>query len=396
MPDHDNTLSHGSALLMNTYGGYGVTLLSGSGSYLFDVEGKRYLDFLSGISVVSLGHGNPAVAAAVSRQASILGHVSNFFYNEPNLRLAEEIDRRLASGPGRVFFSNSGTEANEAAIKLARRRGGPDRYRIISFENGFHGRTFGSLAATAQPSKQDPFRPLPEGFGYVPYGDLDALAAVLDESVAAVMVETIQGEGGVIVPPRGFLEGVITRAHEVGAVVIVDEVQTGMCRTGEWFGFHHDNVAPDIVTLAKALGNGFPIGATWATAEVASSFIPGDHGSTFGGNALASAAALAVFSEMERIGAPQRAHEIGELLAKELGGLSGVETVRGKGLLLGVVLEAPIAKVVAREALSLGLIVNALSDDVLRVAPPITLAESELHEGVGALEAAVERSLRGM
>lgn len=379
--------------LMNTYGGYEIVISRGEGCRLVDQEGRSYLDFLGGISVVSLGHANPEVAQVIAKQASTLIHTSNFFYNPWNLELSERICQLVSGGEGQVFFSNSGTEANEAAIKLARRYGGGKRYKIVCFENGFHGRTLGALAATGQPNKRAPFEPLPEGFVFVPFDDLVALKEALsDPEVVAMLVEPIQAEGGIVDPSPGFLEEASRAATERGVLVMIDEIQTGMCRTGEWFGFQHHGISPDVVTMAKALGNGYPIGATWARSEVASSFVPGDHGSTFGGNALGAAVACCVIGQMEKLNMTERVRERGSYLRKQVVNLGGVESVSGLGLLLGVHLSDPVAKEVVRLALRRGLILNALSDRVLRLAPPLVVAESEIDEAVEIMKVCIKES----
>ena len=282
--------------VMQTYGRLSVAFVRGEGTRLWDSEGKEYLDFLGGLAVVSLGHAHPVVADALADQARTLLHVSNLYYNEVQPRVAAHLDYLLGGG-GRVFFANSGAEANECAIKLARRygqaHGGPERFHVISAYASFHGRTLSTLAATGQPQKQEVFQPLPVGFRQVEFGDVDALAAAMDERVTAVMLEAIQGEGGVIPAPDGYLEAVRSLCDEREALLVMDEVQAGLGRTGKWFGFQHaGGVRPDIVTMAKALGNGVPIGACWARADVAAAFQPGDHATTFGGQPLAARAAL--------------------------------------------------------------------------------------------------------
>ncbi|MDQ3944110.1 MAG: aminotransferase class III-fold pyridoxal phosphate-dependent enzyme, partial [Actinomycetota bacterium] len=291
--------------VMQTYARLPVAFVRGDGVRLWDCEGREYLDFLAGLAVVSLGHAHPVVAEAIAAQARTLCHVSNLYYNDIQPRLAASINGLLGGG-GRVFFTNSGAEANECAIKLARRfgqkAGGSGRFHVVSTLNSFHGRTLTTLAATGQPAKQATFQPLPPGFSQIPFGDLDALEAEavrLGDGFAAVLVESVQGEGGVWVAPPGYLEGVRALCDRTGALLVVDEVQTGLGRTGRWFGFEHFGVNPDVVTLAKALGNGLPIGACWARAEVATAFEAGDHATTFGGQPLAARAALATLDVME-------------------------------------------------------------------------------------------------
>jgi predicted acetylornithine/succinylornithine family transaminase len=330
----DLDVEHG----MQTYARLPVAFVRGEGVMLWDSEGKAYLDFLGGLAVTALGHAHPVVADAIADQARTLLHVSNLYYNEWQPQLAERIDV-LHGGRGKVFFANSGAEANECAIKLARRygqaNGGPERYHVLSAWGSFHGRTLTTLAATGQPQKQETFHPLPDGFRQVPFADLDALAAAMDERVCAVMLEPIQAEGGVQPSPPGYLEGVRALCDEREVLFVVDEVQTGLGRTGRWFGYQHaPGVRPDIVTMAKALGNGVPIGACWARAHVAAAFKPGDHATTFGGQPLAARAACAVLDVMEELDAPRLAARAGALLATELRSVSGVVAVRGEGLLI--------------------------------------------------------------
>jgi acetylornithine/N-succinyldiaminopimelate aminotransferase len=379
---------------MPTYREPKVRFVSGSGSYLVDEEGKRYLDFLSGIAVTSLGHSHPAIAEAVARQARTLLHVSNLFGNALNEQVAKQIDTLMGDGNpagGKVFFANSGTEANECAIKLARRAVGPERPGLLTALGSFHGRTLGSLAATAQPEKQAPFAPLPGGFVHVPYGDADALRKEAGSGgVGAVLLEPIQGESGVVVPPAGYLAEARAICDDFGVLLIVDEIQTGMARTGRWFAFQREGVLPDIVTLAKALGNGVPVGACWARAEVADEFERGDHGSTFGGQPLALAAVKTTIETMCEIDAPRLAEERGVQLRDLISGHEGVASVRGEGMLIGVVLEKGVeARRVAEEALELGLVVNDPVPGVIRLAPPLTLSEDEAGKGAELLLAAI-------
>jgi acetylornithine/N-succinyldiaminopimelate aminotransferase len=384
-----------SPSLMATYAPAPVRFVSGRGTELFDDEGRRYLDFLAGIAVVSLGHCNKHVVDAIAQQAARLMHVSNLFHNELNERLARDLDRLVGDGSpagGQVFFSNSGAEANECAIKLARRVGGPGRYVVVSALGSFHGRTLATLAATGQPRKHEAFLPLPEGFRSVAYGDLGALEdAVASPSVAAVLLEAIQGEAGVVVPPAGYLTAVRRVCDEHGILLMLDEIQTGLARTGRWFAFQHEAIGPDVVTVAKSLGNGMPIGACWARRDVAAAFVAGDHGSTFGGQPLACAAGIATLAELEAIDAPGLARRTGAYLAQRLEALAGVASVRGKGLLLAAVLEPGLdASEVARSALRLGLVLNAPVPGVLRLAPPLTVSTAEVDQAVGMLGAALE------
>jgi acetylornithine/N-succinyldiaminopimelate aminotransferase len=377
--------------VMQTYGRLPVAFVRGDGTRLWDSEGKEYLDFLGGLAVVSLGHAHPEVAAAVAEQARTLLHVSNLYYNDVQPRVAERLDALLGGG-GRVFFCNSGAEANECAIKLARRygqaHGGPERYHVVSAYGSFHGRTLTTLAATGQPQKQEVFQPLPSGFRQVTFGDLDALAAAMDERVTAVMLEAIQGEGGVIPSPPGYLEGVRELCTEREALMVVDEVQAGLGRTGEWFGFQHaDGVEPDIVTMAKALGNGVPIGACWARVDVAAAFKPGDHATTFGGQPLAARAALATLEVMEREDAPALARRAGERLGKALLAIPAVADVRGAGLLLAAELAPGVESgPVAAGCLDAGLVVNAVTPTALRFEPPLLVTDDEIDAAAEILE----------
>jgi acetylornithine/N-succinyldiaminopimelate aminotransferase len=379
---------------MTTYAPARVSFVEGHGSRLVDAEGRVYLDFLSGIAVTSLGHCHPALSRAVVAQAERLWHVSNLFGNDLNGPLAARLDALVGGGApagGRVFFANSGAEANECALKLARKYAGRGRHHVVSAFGSFHGRTLATLHATGQPDKHEPFQPLPEGFRHVAYGDLEALEAAADPTaVAAVLLEPIQGEAGVVVPPAGYLAAVRGLCDERGILLMLDEVQTGLGRTGTWFAFEQAGIRPDVVTVAKALGNGMPIGACWARAQVAEAFVPGDHGSTFGGQPLACAAALATVEELERIDAPARARARGAQLRAGIEGLTAVSEVRGRGLLLGVVLAAEgpharRAKAVADAALDAGLVVNAPAADVIRLAPPLIVTEAEVDEGVAIL-----------
>jgi predicted acetylornithine/succinylornithine family transaminase len=372
--------------VMQTYGRLPVAFVRGEGTLLYDSEGGRYLDFLTGLAVTSLGHAHPTVANAISEQAHTLLHVSNLFYNDVQPQLGARIDGLLGGG-GNVFFCNSGAEANECAIKLARRHGqthgGRERYHVVSTYASFHGRTLTTLAATGQPQKQETFQPLPSGFRQVAYADLDALASALDERACAVLVEAVQGEGGVNVAPASYLRELRQLCDEREVLLIVDEVQTGFGRTGRWFAFEHAGIEPDVVTMAKALGNGVPIGACWARHDVASAFAPGDHATTFGGQPLAARAAMAVLDVMEAEAVPERAAKAGEYLAGALLAVPGVESVRGLGLLLAAELADGLdAKVVATHLLDAGLIVNAVTPSALRFAPPLLVTDAEIDEAV--------------
>jgi len=374
-----------SAVMMNNYGVPPVALASGDGAVVTDVDGKSYLDLLGGIAVNVLGHGHPAVLDAVTRQMSTLGHTSNLFVAEPGIALAEALVGLLgADAETRVFFCNSGTEANELAFKLSRLTG---RTKLVAAQEGFHGRTMGSLALTGQPSKQAPFAPLPGDVTHVPYGDADALAGAVGDDTAAVFLEPIMGESGVVVPPDGYLAAArdITARH--GALLVLDEVQTGMGRTGTFFAHQHDSITPDVVTLAKGLGGGLPIGACLAVGPAATLLTPGLHGSTFGGNPVCAAAALAVLRTLAGDDLIRRAGVLGKTLHQNIESLdhASISHVRGRGLLCGVVLTAPVAKEAEAAARAAGFLVNAAAPDVIRLAPPLIITEHQLDTFVNAL-----------
>jgi acetylornithine/N-succinyldiaminopimelate aminotransferase len=384
-----------SAVMMNNYGVPTVALASGSGAVVTDVDGKSYLDLLGGIAVNILGHGHPAILEAVTRQMSTLGHTSNLYAAEPGIALAEALAGLLgADTETRVLFCNSGTEANEAAFKLSRLTG---RTKLVAAQDGFHGRTMGALALTGQPSKQAPFAPLPGDVTHVPYGDADALAAAVGDDTAAVFLEPIMGESGIVVPPDGYLAAArdITARH--GALLVFDEVQTGMGRTGTFFAHQHDGIAPDVVTMAKGLGGGLPIGACLATGPAAQLLTPGLHGSTFGGNPICASAALAVLRVLADDDLVRRAGTLGKALHQNIESLQHplIDHVRGRGLLCGVVLTAPSAKDVEAAARSAGFLVNAPAPDVVRLAPALTITEPQLDTFVTALPGILEQAAKG-
>ena len=379
--------------VMNTFGPPKRVFVRGEGVHLWDADGNRYLDMLSGLAVNSLGHAHPQVIGAISAQLSTLGHVSNFFATPTQIALAEKLTAfTTANDPGleaRVFFTNSGTEANEAGFKITRRTG---RTKLIAMEGSFHGRSLGALALTSNPAYREPFEPLPGEVTFVPYGDADALAAVLDDTVAAVIVEPIQGENGVVEPPSGYLGRVRELTAAAGALLWIDEVQTGIGRCGDWLASASSGVTGDIVTFAKGLGNGFPVGACVATGAAATLLGPGAHGTTFGGNPVAAAAGLAVLGIIERDGLLARVRTAGERLARGILDLDHprVATVRGQGLLRGVVLTDPIAPAVADAALASGFVINAPRPNVLRLAPPLIISDADLDAFVAALPALLE------
>lgn len=370
---------------MPVFGSPQVMFERGLGTELWDTNGKRYLDFLCGIAVTSLGHSNPVITAAIAEQAATLMHVSNFFANPVATETAVLVDMLLGGG-GQVFFCNSGAEANEAAIKLARKFGGRGRHTVVSALGSFHGRTLAALAATGQPAKHEPFQPMPEGFKHVVFNDINALDAAVDSSVAAVLLEVVQGEGGVIPASLEYIKFAEQVCRDRGVLLMIDEVQTGYGRTGAWFGFDHYEISPDVVIMAKAMGNGMPIGAIWAKREIASVFKPGDHGSTFSGTAIATSAAKATITEMQRLNAPQMASEKGAFITSLLEQLPQVVSVRGRGLLLGVELAYGIdAKDVQLQLLNNGLVANAVTASALRLAPPLTVSEEEIREAVSII-----------
>jgi acetylornithine/N-succinyldiaminopimelate aminotransferase len=376
--------------LMRTYAEPPVTFVRGQGTFLYDAAGKAHLDFITGLAVVSLGHAHPVVTEAIAAQAATLSHTSNLYGNTLGPEVALTLDRLINGGTGQaggqIFFCNSGAEANECALKLARRWTGGGRHVVITAENSFHGRTLATLTATGQPEKHIPFEPLPEGFTYVPYDDVAALEKALGaEAVAAVLIEPLQGEGGVMVPSSDYLGAVRALCTEHDALLMLDEVQTGLGRTGHWFAFQAQGLEPDVVTMAKALGNGMPVGACWARAEVAAAFGPGDHGSTFGGQPLAMAAARATLSVMEREDVCGRAQRAGARLSAGLAALPLVTSVRGAGLLLAAVLERPVAKEISAAALDRGLLVNAVRPDAVRVAPPLLVSDDEIDSALSIL-----------
>ncbi len=385
-------LDRWQAVMMNNYGTPPLALTSGEGATVTDADGRTYLDLLAGIAVNVLGHRHPAVIAAVTAQLDTLGHVSNLFATEPGIALAEQLVDQLGV-PARVFFCNSGAEANEAAFKLTRLTG---RTRIVAAQNAFHGRTMGSLALTGQPAKRDPFEPLPGEVVHVPYGDVAALARAVDSQTAAVFLEPIMGEGGVVVPPDGYLAAAreITSRH--GALLALDEVQTGVGRTGTFYAHQHEGITPDIVTLAKGLGAGLPIGACLAAGPAADLMTPGTHGSTFGGNPVCTAAALAVLRVLRDDDLVTRASLLGKTLADGIEGLRHplVAYVRGRGLLLGVVLTMPAGKAVETGARDAGFLLNAAAPDVIRLAPPLIITDEQVHSFLGALPRILDTAQR--
>jgi acetylornithine aminotransferase len=380
------------AAITATYARHPLVITRGSGCRLWDSDGNEYIDFIAGIAVCSLGHANPRIARALSRQAETLCHVSNLFYTEPQSRLAEWLTRN--SFADRVFFCNSGAEANEAAIKLVRKyyydQGHPGRHRIVAMAQSFHGRTMGALSATGQDKIKKGIHPVLDGFDFVPFNDIPALTAAVDDTGCAVILEPIQGEGGVVVPAPGYLKAVRDICDAAGCFMVLDEVQTGMGRTGRLFAHEHDGVTPDVMTLAKALGNGLPIGAMLATEKAAAAFGPGAHASTFGGTPVITAAALEVARIIEEDGILDHCRKVGAVLMKALEGLKDrhavIDAVRGRGLLCGVVLSCDGAPVV-RACMERGILVNCVQDRVLRLAPPLIVEKADIDALIACLDA---------
>ncbi|MFI6563351.1 acetylornithine transaminase [Streptomyces sp. NPDC050534] len=370
--------------LMNNYGTPLLPLVRGAGTKVWDADGKEYLDFVGGIAVNALGHAHPAIVAAVSGQIASLGHISNFFMADPTVTLAERL-LRLFGREGRVFFCNSGAEANEAAFKIGRLTG---RTHVVATQDAFHGRTMGALAMTGQQGKREPFLPLPGEVTHVPFGDAQALAAAVTEETALVILEPVQGEIGVVPPPPGYLKAARAITAATGALLVLDEVQTGVGRTGHWFEYQaHDGVLPDVVTLAKGLGGGLPLGATVAFGRAAELLRPGHHGTTFGGNPVACAAGLAVLDTIENEGLLENVKRQSEKLRDGIESLGNplISHVRGAGLLLGIVLTEPLAPQVRQAAQEAGFLVNAPAPDVVRLMPPLNLGDDEVDTFLRAL-----------
>ena len=369
---------------MSTYQRWPVEFVSGRGSTLYDSDGNAYLDFVAGIAVASLGHAHPVLVEAVSEQAARLIHVSNLYETQPQRELAARLAQ--LTGGMRSFFCNSGAESIECALKLARRTAGPGRFRFLCAEGGFHGRTLGALSATGQSSKAAPFQPLVPGFTHMPFDDVSAVDSALDETVAAVVLEPIQGEAGVVVPSPDYLAQVRALCDRAGALLILDEVQTGIARTGASFAHQLSAIAPDILCLAKGVAGGLPMGVCLATPDVAASFQVGDHGSTFGGGPVQASAALAVLDVIESEGLVERAVAAGARLSAGLEGVFGAGSVRGAGLMLAVSLPGPVAKDVTALALQGGLLVNNPGAEVLRFTPPLVITDAEIDRGLDILE----------
>ncbi|GGU79382.1 acetylornithine transaminase [Lentzea flava] len=369
--------------MMDNYGTPQLALERGEGAYVWDTDGNRYLDLLTGIAVNALGHAHPKIVEAVTTQISKLGHTSNLYVNEPALKLAERL-LDLAGEPGKVFFCNSGAEANEAALKMSRRTG---RTKIVATLGGFHGRTMGALSLTGQPAKRTPFEPLVPGVSHIPFGDVAALEAAIDDDTAAFVVEPIQGEQGVVLPPEGYLQEARRITSEHGALLVLDEVQTGVGRLGTWFAFQQAGIVPDVMTLAKGIGGGLPLGVTIGFGAAGELFQPGHHGTTFGGNPVCCAAALAVLDTIAAEGLLEHASSVGKEIAAGVEALHhpAISGVRGAGLLLGIMLREAVSAKAAAAAQKAGYLINPIQPDVIRLAPPLILDESDAQSFVAAL-----------
>lgn len=380
-------MKHWDQVFMSNYGTPELTLISGRGNKVKDSSGMEYLDFLGGIATNILGHAHPAIIKAVTKQLEELTHVSNFYAHPQGLALAEELQALVGETSARTFFCNSGAEANEAALKISRLTG---RKRIVAFVNSFHGRTMGALSMTGQSGKRDPFKPLIPNVKFLPFGDLPALKRGISKRTAMVIVEPIQGEAGVIVPPAGFLKKIRERCDETGALMAVDEVQTGMGRTGEWFAYQREGITPDIITLAKGLGGGLPLGATIGIGRAATLLQAGSHGSTFGGSPTSTAAALAAISVLKEEKLLTRVSELGSMLLTEAKNIVGVKEVRGAGLLIGIELTSEKAKEVQKELQGRGILVNAPNTSTIRIAPALTTVREDIDFFLSTLRQVLE------
>ena len=375
--------------LQDNYGTPTLELISGKGSLVKASDGKTYLDFLAGIATNVLGHGHPAIVKAVTKQVSTLGHVSNFYAHPNVLELAETLQKMTGDKSARTFFCNSGAEANEAALKLSRKTG---KIRIVATKDAFHGRTMGALSLTGQPSKRNPFKPLIRGIKHVPFGDSIAMKRAINKRTAMVIVEPIMGEAGVIVPPVDYLKNLRQYCDDNGALLVLDCVQTGMGRTGDWFGYEYSGIKPDVITLAKGLGGGLPLGAMIALGKASHLFEAGDHGSTFGGNPIATAAALAVIKSIEKEKILNNVNAISEYLLTEIALIEGVQEVRGAGLLIGATLDQPVAKKVVKRSQELGLLINAPGESIIRIAPALNISMKQAEKFVAIFTQAVKES----
>jgi acetylornithine aminotransferase len=373
--------------IQDNYGTPVIELVSGKGSVVKDANGNTYLDFLAGIATNVLGHAHPAIVKAVIKQISTLGHVSNFYAHPNVLELAEKLQTLTGDKSARVFFCNSGAEANEAALKLSRKTG---KYKVVATQEAFHGRTMGALSLTGQPSKRNPFKPLIKGIKHVPFGNSAAMKRAINKKTAMVIVEPIMGEAGVVVPPADYLKNLRQYCDENGALLVFDCVQTGMGRTGDWFGYEYSGIKPDVITLAKGLGGGLPLGAMIALGSASKLFVAGDHGSTFGGNPVATAAALAVISSIEKEKVLAHVDEVSEFLLAELALIPGVSEVRGAGLLIGMTLDDPIAKALTKKCQELGALINAPGESTIRLAPALNVSKKQAEKFVAIFAQAMK------
>ena len=370
-------LTRWDASLQNNYGKPAITLVKGKGIVVTDADGKTYLDFLGGIATSILGHAHPAIVKAVTKQVSVLSHVSNFYAHPNGIALAEKLTKMTGDKNAKVFFCQSGAEANEAALKLSRRTG---KVRVVAAQGAFHGRTMGALSLTGQPSKREPFLPLIKGVKHVPYGDIDAMRKAITKKTAMVIIEPIMGEAGVIVPPAEYLQQLRELCDKNGSLLVIDAVQTGMGRTGDWFGYEYSGITPDVITLAKGLGGGLPLGAMIAIGKAADLFQPGDHGSTFGGNPVTTAAGLATIEFIESKKILAKVEKQGDHLMQELALIPGVKEVRGAGLLLGIELASLKASDVSDAMRNAGVLVNAANATTIRIAPALIVTDAQINK----------------
>jgi acetylornithine aminotransferase len=378
-----NLVDRWNASIQNNYGTPGIALVKGKGVVVTDSDGNKYLDFLGGIATNILGHSHPAIIKAVSEQIATLSHVSNFYAHPNAINLAEKLIQMTGEKNAKVFFCQSGAEANEAALKLSRRTG---KSKVVAAQGAFHGRTMGALSLTGQPAKREPFLPLIKGVKHVPYGDIGAMRKAVTKKTAMVIIEPIMGEAGVIVPPSDYLKQLREICNDKGALLVIDAVQTGMGRTGDWFGYEYSGITPDVITLAKGLGGGLPLGAMIAIGTAADLFQPGDHGSTFGGNPVTTAAALAVIKVIETKDILSKVEKQGRFLIQELALIPGVKEVRGAGLLLGIELETLDAKQIANSLSEIGILVNAANESTIRIAPALIVTDVQINKFISCFK----------
>ncbi len=388
----NKSLINWTDVMQNNYGLPAITLTSGKGIFVTDENGKKYLDFLGGIATNALGHGHPAIVKAVSKQIATLGHVSNLYAHPAGLQLAQKLIDMTGDSTARVFFCNSGAEANEAALKLSRKTG---RSRIVATVDAFHGRTMGALSLTGQPSKRNPFKPLIKNINHVTFGDITQMRKAVNSKTAMVIVEPIMGEAGVIVPPLGYLKQLRDLCNERGVLLVFDCVQTGMGRTGTWFGYEDEKIRPDVITLAKGLGGGLPLGAMIALGSNAPQFSPGEHGTTFGGNPVAAAAGLAAIGVIEKSRLMTSAKSLEKRLKIKLGAVRGVSEVRGRGLLIGIGLNGDYAKDLAALLSDRGILVNAPNSDTIRIAPPMIVTKIQIDKFITVFTQCMQEVTRG-